>query len=94
MFGSFIRIGLYCVGAAQANDAEVDLLAWALPDKTDEQAHTRNVLWRFAIRWWACNIANEAMSWWRANKKDPKDLAAIQNCIFQAHACSYWHWTQ
>ena len=30
-----------CVGAAQANDAEVDLSAWALPDKTDEQVHAR-----------------------------------------------------
>jgi hypothetical protein len=26
--------------------------------------------------------------------KDPKDLAAIQNCIFRARACSYWHWHQ
>ena len=82
-----------CVGAAQADDAEVDLSVWALPDKTDEQMHARNVLWRFAVGWWARNIGNEAMSWWRANRKDPKDLAAIQNCIFRARACSYWHWT-
>jgi hypothetical protein len=83
-----------CVGAAQADDAEVDLSVWALPDKTDEQMHARNVLWRFAVGWWARNIGNEAMSWWRANRKDPKDLAAIQNCIFRARACSYWHWTR
>jgi hypothetical protein len=82
------------VGAAQANDAEVDLSAWALLDKMDEQVCARNVLWRFAIRWWARNIAVEAMSWWRANRKDPKDSAAIQNCIFRARACSYWHWTR
>ncbi len=81
------------VGAAQANDAEVDLSAWALPDETDEQVRARNVLRRFAVQWWARNIANEVMSWWRANGKDPKDLAAIQNCIFRARACSYWHWT-
>jgi hypothetical protein len=34
------------------------------------------------------------MRWWKSNWKDPKDLAAIQNCIFGAHACSYWHWHQ
>jgi hypothetical protein len=37
------------VGTAQANDAEVDLSAWAFPDKKDEQAHARNVLWHFAV---------------------------------------------
>ena len=29
------------LGAAQADDTEVDLSAWALPDKTDEQVHAR-----------------------------------------------------
>jgi hypothetical protein len=82
-----------CVGATQADDTEVDLSAWALPDKTDEQVHARNVLWCFAIQWWARNIRNEAMSWWQVHGKDPKDLAAIQNCILWARACSYWHWT-
>ena len=38
-----------CVGAAQADDAEVDLLAWALPEETTEQANARNVLRRFAV---------------------------------------------
>jgi hypothetical protein len=52
------------VGATRADDAEVELSAWALPDKTDEQVHARNVLRRFAVRWWACNIGYEAMSWW------------------------------
>ena len=82
------------VGAAQADDAKVDLSAWALPKETIEQAKARNVLWRFAVRWWARNIAKEAFTWWRANGKDLKDLAAIQNCIYQARACSYWQWTR
>jgi hypothetical protein len=83
-----------CLGAAQADDAEVDLLAWALPDEMNEQANARNVLRRLAVRWWARNIAKEAYSWWRANGKDPEDLVALQNCIFRARACSYWQWTQ
>jgi len=37
------------LGAAQADDAEVDLLAWALPDETNKQANARNVLWHLAV---------------------------------------------
>jgi hypothetical protein len=80
------------VVAAQAGDAEIDLSAWALPGETLEQAWARNVLRRFAVQWWASNLSKKAMHWWRSNGKDPKDLAAIQNYILQAHACSYWHW--
>ena len=72
------------VGAAQADDAEVDLSAWALPKETIKQVNARKVLWRFAVRWWAWNIAKEAFTWWQANGKDLKDLAAIQNCIYRA----------
>jgi hypothetical protein len=82
------------IAAAQANNAEVDLLTWALPGETIKQACSRDVLRRFAVRWWATNLLKEAMRWWKSNGKDPKDLEAIQNCIFQARACSYWHWHQ
>ena len=32
---------LHVLGAAQADDTEVDVSAWALPDKTDEQVRAR-----------------------------------------------------
>jgi hypothetical protein len=32
------------------------------------------------------------MRWWRSNGRDPKDLAAIEDCLFWARAASYWHW--
>ena len=32
------------------------------------------------------------MRWWNQNGRDPMDLAAIQDCVFRAKACSYWHW--
>ncbi len=35
--------------AAQADDAEVNLSAWALPGETLEQAWARDVLWHFAV---------------------------------------------
>jgi hypothetical protein len=68
--------------ATQADDAEVDLSAWALPGETLVEARVRDVLRRFAVQWWASNLAKEAMVWWSSNGKDSKDLAAIQNCIF------------
>jgi hypothetical protein len=37
------------IAAAQADDAEVDLSAWALPGETLEQARARDVLRRFAV---------------------------------------------
>ncbi len=80
------------IAAAQANDAEVDLSAWALPGETIEQARSRDVLRRFVIQGWATYLSKEAMQWWKSNGKNPKDLTAIQNCIFQARAYSCWHW--
>jgi hypothetical protein len=32
------------------------------------------------------------MRWWRSNGQDPRDLAAIKDCLFRARAASYWHW--
>jgi hypothetical protein len=80
------------VVAAQADFAEVDLVAWSLPSETREEAKARVVLRRFVSQWWAYNLAKEAMQWWNWNGHDPQDLAAIQDCIFRARACSYWDW--
>ncbi len=38
------------VAAAQADDAEVDLTAWASPDETAEEAKAHEILRRFAVR--------------------------------------------
>ena len=40
------------VSAAQADDAEVNLTAWASPDETAEEAKACVILRRFAVRWW------------------------------------------
>ncbi len=80
------------VAATQADDAKVDLTAWSSPQETEEEAKARVILRWFAVRWWAYNLGQEAMSWWNRNGWDPKDLAAIQDCIFQARASSYWYW--
>ena len=49
--------------AVYLNLAAADLSAWALPEETIEQTKARNVLWRFAVQWWSCNIAKEAIAW-------------------------------
>jgi len=75
------------VAAAQAGDAEVDLLAWSSPSETEEGAHARVVLRRFAV-----HFRREPMRWWNCNGRDPHDRGAIEDCIFRARVSSYWHW--
>jgi hypothetical protein len=52
------------VSAAQTDFAEVDLTAWSSPSETEEEAHARVILRRFAVRWWADYLARDAMLWW------------------------------
>jgi hypothetical protein len=81
--------------AAQANDAKVELNAWSLPPETAEEAKSQVILCDFVIRWWTHIMKREDMRWWmNQNGQDPKNLAAIHNCVFQAHACSYCQWHQ
>jgi hypothetical protein len=80
------------VSAAQTDFAKVDLTAWSSPSETEEEAHARVILRRFAVRWWADYLARDAMRWWRSNGRNPQDLAAIEDCLYRARAASYWHW--
>lgn len=80
------------VAAAQADDAEVDLTAWASPGETAEEAKAREILRRFAVRWWTHNLRREAMVWWNRESKHRQDLAAIHDCLYRARACSYFSW--
>ena len=80
------------VAAAQADDAEVDLTAWASPDETAEEAKAHKILRRFAVCWWTHNLRQEAMAWWNWENKDRQDLAAIHDCLYRARACSYFSW--
>ena len=51
------------VAANQADDTEVDLSIWALPDGTIEQSEAPEVLRRFATDWWAYNLSKKAWKW-------------------------------
>ena len=48
------------VAATQADDSEVDLSIWALPNETIEQSKAREVLRQFVDRWWAYNLSKKA----------------------------------
>ena len=80
------------IAASQADDAQIDLSIWALPNETPEQANAREVLRRFAARWWAYHQEKKAWEWWDANGKDPCDAAAIHDCIRRCKATNYWQW--
>jgi hypothetical protein len=59
------------VAAAQTDFAKVDLSTWSPPAETEKEAWAREVLRQFAARWWAHNLAKEAMQWWNWNGRDP-----------------------
>ena len=80
--------------ATQADDAQVDLSTWALPNETPEQAKAREVLRRFAAKWWAYNLSRKAWKWWQEHGKRGKDAAAIADCLRRAKACTYWEWVR
>ncbi len=80
------------VAAAQADDAEVDLSNWAMPNETPEQAAARNVLRRLVVRWWADFKTKQAWTWWRENGKRPEDKEAIEDIVRRFKPCSYWQW--
>ena len=82
------------VAATQADDAKVDLSTWALPNETLAQSKVREVLRRFAVRWWARNLHQKAWEWWRENGKKPADANAIWDCLRRAQACTYWQWVR
>ena len=80
--------------ATISDDAEVDLSTWALPGETPEQAAYRAILRRFALKWWANNLENEANAWLATHGNSAEDREAIEDCIRRAKACTYWQWTR
>ena len=64
-----------------------------MPNKTAEQAEARERLRKLAVIWWAYNVEMDAKQWLIDHPKHTKeDVAAIQDCIKRAKACSYWEW--
>jgi hypothetical protein len=51
------------VAAVQAEDAEVNLLAWSLQQETAKEAKASVILCNFTIWWWAHNLKREARCW-------------------------------
>jgi hypothetical protein len=82
------------VVTTQTDFAEVDLAAWSPPSEIEDEASARVVLRQLAYWWWAYNLAKDAMRWLNRSACNPQDFLAIQDCIFQARTCSYWHWHQ
>ena len=69
------------VATTQADEAEVDLLVWALPNKTPLHARAQATLQKFAVKWWAMNLEREAKAWLAAHENVAVDRDAISDCI-------------
>ena len=80
------------VTAATADDAEVNLSQWALPNETEEQARARVVLRRLAAKWWRHYQEKLARKWVRSQIPSRADLNAMEDCIRRIRATTYWSW--
>ena len=78
--------------AARADDADVELEYWALPNETPKQTLARTCLRKFAHVWWVMNLTREAYAWLARNGSHPKDKAAIDDCLRRAAGSDYWEW--
>ena len=52
----------------------------------------RAVLRKFAHKWWAKHLTNEAMQVLRKNGHHPKDARATEDCLQCAEGADYWEW--
>ena len=80
------------VKAAQPDDAEVDVSAWALPDETTEVAAARQVLRRFAVRWWYHYQRKVAEAWLAEEKRTRADHEAVHDALRRMRAATYFTW--
>ena len=79
--------------AAKADNAEVDLSLWALPEESEEETRARAVLRRFALRCWVRMQERSACAWLAA--RDPvkwDDHEAVEDCLRRCRAATYWSW--
>ena len=80
--------------ASTADDAKVDLAQWSYEGETDTEAKARQVLRRFAARWWAYYQVKQAREWLKGRGHIKKDVEAVEDGIRRIKAVSYWSWVR
>ncbi len=68
-------------GAAKADDEDIDLSIWALPNETKAQRDARVVLRRFSTHWWIHHQAKVAERHFEANPPSKEDLECMKKCM-------------
>lgn len=80
--------------AACPDDAEIDLSIWAPLDETPQQASSRVLLRRFAVRWWAEYHSQQAQHWLASSHRSKQDYEGVSDCLLRIRACRYFKWTR
>lgn len=80
------------VKAAIADDANVDLDYWAVPGETEEESKAREVLRRFAHRYWRYNLKKETSRWLDDTGRKREDVNAAEDCLRRCSGSDYWEW--
>ncbi len=81
--------------ATKADDADIDLTTWSPPGESPEVGQARQVLRRFAVRWWAHHQTRLAREW--LQKQSPPsqaDIDGVNDCLRRVAGCTYWDWTR
>ena len=71
-----------------ADDAEVDLSAWALIGEILEQRHALPVLYQFLVKWQPLNPEMKTRAWLYDTQKDMHDPLVIDRCLAWAKRVS------
>ena len=80
--------------AACADDAEIDLSTWALPNETIAQSKARACLRQVAVKWWSWSKISKVKAWLNKYGRCAKDHAGVADCIARIKACQYFKWTR
>ena len=75
--------------ATKADDAGIDLSTWAVPGETKREVRARDVLRRFAVRWWKYHQIRVAESWLDSLSPPTEAyIKGVRKCIDRIDACT------
>jgi len=81
--------------AAMGDDREVNLSYWSEPGESLALAKARELCRKAALRFWIRRQERLAQEWLDQRplgRQDPRDKAAIEDCLRHARGCTYWAW--
>lgn len=83
--------------ASCPDDAEIDLTVWSWAGESERSILARNVLRRFAVKWWKHYHTRKAINWLKSKPPSDEtkfDKQAVDDCLIRINACKYFKWVR